>query len=823
MAKIVTCCFLVAATMTAIAAVDGQLAAEPAHTSNFVLAQVDRQPAARHDTALILNPKIVKAGETITAEVHVVNVLNYRIEVKPAVRRDDISVQTIIGNPPTDGVNPISGLFVHEIETADLDLPGTGGFFADPSRGYFNVTLSVLPAGGGSHVAIQTERMFISRDVAALPPDRFSPGEVTPGPTGGSIEVSVSDGLEPRTQIEIVRLGRYLPGGAVVIDHPADRPVAVPRKGGEYQIGPGSQFTDEGVAAIVDPAEATSIVPQRLREDLASTTQRGGRFSVTSPFNIGHFELRAVGRGGALISRTPVTFKAPQLSGVIGFVPEQDTPYTFDSMPAVSLRLPDTLNEATRSSLFVSVSRIGRGGVLSAPGPIAIVPLDLLQPGETPDIQLLPITDLVAAGTYEVRLWQGTGGESYLIDRRVFEVGGTPPPWAPPLKPVGADIELEDLVVSSDSKAAIWRDPLRVSVTGRSGIPIGSSNDEEVIASLFHLGHYTYGCAWRQGFYGPSAPVRNGQAILPAPTQTGQYEIRVFRTLAFNGDARQRLPVVPPSGQFTLPELQLIGVGSFDAVAPAAPGAISLSATALGPDDPLQIAVELPEQGSNPHSYQLELWMSGDRLPGGVLRAPLIRDTEFLSVSGSPMFRISGGGDDFPTIALNSLKTELTLDPLILPGDYEIRLFDRTTGLHVDRALFSIRDPGQPALPAEALYRRSAITDWPEKNDPQRGVEAWIMPKDACEDPVFPEPPDLRLVELYSSDPEKADDNEYVPVTSVQPGHPIFVEAEFVQSPPDEIYRVKVDGKRLIRIYRTENPRLYRSRLVALIPGGAGQ
>ncbi|HSM40415.1 MAG TPA: hypothetical protein VK862_06665, partial [Afifellaceae bacterium] len=461
---------------------------------------------------------------------------------------------------------------------------------------------------------------------------------------------------------------------------------------------------------------------------------------------------------------------------------------------------------------------VGRRGVLLATGPDAVIPFESLQPGDEPDVRVFPVDGLVAPGTYEVRLWQGAGEESYLLDKRSFEVGGTPPPWAPPLKPVGRDIEVEDVVVTSPGEAAIWGSPITVSVAELSGNPIGSGDDGDVIASLYHLGHYTYGCAWRRGFYGPSAPVRTGQAVLPPPTETGRYEIRIFRTLAFNGDARQKFPAVAPSGQFAIFNLQLIGLGGFDAVAPAAPGAIGLSATAIGPDDPMEITVRLPEQSGTPHSYQLELWMSGDRLPGGVLKAPLIRNSDYVVVSPRPAFRIVGGGDDFPTIAIESPETQLTLDPLILPGDYEVRLFDRTTGLHVDRALFSVRDPGPPALPAEARYRRGAITDWPAEDDPLRGIEAWMMPKDACEDPVFTEPPQLRLVELYSSDPERADDDEYVPVTSVQPGHPIFVEAEFGQSPPDEYYRVKVNGERLIRIYRTGNPRLYRSRLVTFVP-----
>ncbi|HSM41419.1 MAG TPA: hypothetical protein VK862_11770, partial [Afifellaceae bacterium] len=300
----------VAAAASAIVGIHGGSTAEPA-ANRIVVAQADRQPETGHGTALKLEPRVVKAGEAILAEVNVVNVHNYRIEIRPAVRRDGISVQTIVGNPPTDGVNPTSGLFVHEIDTAELELPGSGGFFADPSRGYFDVTLLVMPQRGGNHVPIQTERIFVSRDAEVLSPDRFSVGPVVPGLISESVEVNVGDGLGQGAKLETVRLGRYLPGGAVIVDHPADRPVSAADKGGPFRLGAGAQFVDRGADGIVDPLDEASLRPQRLREDLASTTQRGGRFSVTSPFDIGPFEIRAVGRGGALVGRSPVTFGAP--------------------------------------------------------------------------------------------------------------------------------------------------------------------------------------------------------------------------------------------------------------------------------------------------------------------------------------------------------------------------------------------------------------------------------------------------------------------------------------------------------------------------------
>jgi hypothetical protein len=428
---------------------------------------------------------------------------------------------------------------------------------------------------------------------------------------------------------------------------------------------------------------------------------------------------------------------------------------------------------------------------------------------------VLSEADVTQAGSYEVRL----SSAGILLDRQVFDVGGTPPDWVTPLKAIGPDIAVEDVRVESANEVAVWQDPFAVAVKDNAGRALTSSADESLIASLYYLGHYTYGCAWSEGYYGASALVTDGKAMLPSPAEPGPYEIRVFRTLAFNGVPEDKLPPIAPAGLWSPASLQLIGVGHIKAVAPDAPGAIALSAAALAPHDTLNISVALPAQGRNPHAYQLELWLAGDRFPGGVLRAPTIYKSA--SISGARMTDADGGRSGYSTIAIEAPESKIVVDPLIVPGDYEIRLFDRTTGFHVARAPFAVRDPGPPAMPADARFVRNAITDWPAKEDPLRGLEAWYKPKDACEDPVFPEPPQLRLAELYSSDPENADDDQYVAVTSVQPGHPIFVEAEFTQAPPDDVYRVKVDGERKVRVFRTDNPRLYRSKLVTMIPNKA--
>lgn len=771
--------------------------------ANPVVAEEGRDPVSRSNSQLELIPDVVEWGDPLVADVTVFHVGAYSLGVcDPLVERLSCSGTIHSTRPP--GALSVHGWSANVRHTlAPEDYPSPRGFYDDPTRHYLEISLHET-TGRGLRRLVETRRAFLLRPYRTLSLPEVEIEilhPLVPNRLWYEAKVEPPDERGRRSFIELVRLGRYLPGGAVEVDH---------RFNSTANIRP---HLEEGLVHL-----GTAPLPSYLRDldlldpDVLDPKPRVGlagrlsseapsardRYSVYTPTDLGPWEIRYVGPGGGLVAREAFSVRLPDASNALRLVPEIAGAYPLDGLPAVEVNLPAELDSSPqRDWATLSLYRIGRAGVrrLAYAGALSIADSE----GR---FQLGGVAD---PGTYEVVLALSSGW-SLLLDSATFEVGGDLPTWYTPRRPVGAEFDVEDVVVTAEGPVEVFGEPVTVRVADRRGRLLGSSPDELLIASLYREGHYTYDCVRTLGEYaGPSAPVLNGQALLPAPVEPGRYQIHVFRSLAWEGDPTRRL-------QNIREEMEVLGVGELEALAPAAPGAITLAHSALRTEETLEVRLRLPAQGSRPHDYQLEVWLSGDRFPGKVLRPPRIPDVPELT-------SLNTGERTVKAIAVSSPEERFEVTRLWMPGDYEVRLFDRTTATHVDRARFEVRDPGPPALPPAARYDATAITDWPTRDDPERGLDAWLPPREACEDPDFDAPPQIRLVELYSSDPERSEDDEYRPVDTVQPGHPIFVEAVFESAPPDDSYRVRVDGERRIRVERTRDPRIYRSRLLTLQPG----
>lgn len=92
-------------------------------------------------------------------------------------------------------------------------------------------------------------------------------------------------------------------------------------------------------------------------------------------------------------------------------------------------------------------------------------------------------------------------------------------------------------------------------------------------------------------------------------------------------------------------------------------------------------------------------------------------------------------------------------------------------------------------------------------------------PLQVCTEPVFDDPPDLRLVEFWENGPDDLEDDEYRAAETIWPGHPYFLEARFDEAPPKDTYHVRVDGQRRVRIKRLdEDAEVYLSDVITFTP-----
>lgn len=679
----------------------------------------------------------------------------------------------------------------------------------DPAREVYVVRLSGVPEGGSvKNPDVVERRVILYRPVTPAPGtinldgrERFIVGESIPIRLKGLDEIqdryqyphpSGGELLSPELQLTLARLGLALPGGGAEADREIER----------------WTLADNQAGLTLTPEELTGLVP-------------------------GMYELRLKIHGTQILDSARFALVLPEMQGLLGLTGANpltteassdvtSTYYAFDhppeaavdtGHPAAHLVTEALGNDRRYRHYALALYRLGNDGVLmdrerreacSGPHVDAARAVFDGQPAFLHGGFLEP-------GSYEYRLYW-CGGVAVAVDRRMrfpdpfklqflldvrpFEIGGEYPEWAEhESKTIEPEVTFGDTglsILEPGPYEAGQR--ITVAVERPAGVDFQGG---EVWLGIHRTGGYRFNCHVLEElgidpdgnlvFYERFDAGNTAEVEVPLPGFAGHYELRLYRNYARRSGIKHQHPFGELLARLPLPVVES-----------RYPGAIVLPhADPLSPGEVIEVEVRLPEDATG--DYLLKACRSLETAPGGVTQEGRCGMLAEGTAPGSFTVEIGPHGD---------------------PGPYELRLLRKRNdgfGPVLDRLRYAVIDPDFPQYPAGLAFRHGPWDDVPDEKDPLRGIESWFKPKDACEDPVFPQPPDLRVVELYSSDPESADDDTFVPVASVQPGHPVFVEALFSQAPPDDIYRVKVNGERRIRVFRTENPRLYRSRLITLI------
>lgn len=677
----------------------------------------------------------------------------------------------------------------------------------DPFRAYRDDVL--MEKLGGRFTILDHKRLLVLRELAAIPEEAISwsvedgaqllPGEqpaVTLTNLGLPEETALVDDANQRTVgaveplIEVVRLGRLMPGGAVE------------RDGGIYQGG-------AVPVILVQPGDSGRLQQSYLPTKSSLDPHLGDQLRPGRLTQIGFYEMRVLGLGGAIMAQRKYSKGHSSLDGALSLEPGGDG--TYDSPPAIAVTLPDTSQSSDQArNLSLWVQRVlgdqtyghafeSQGGVIAS------------YPGfdGNNNRTLFPQKGDWRPGTYRaVLVWRG----GVLADEIRFEIkqpGKRSPYWSvslePPLQPEDVLVELrtDDVQVRGphigfDVLAAKNRRPLE---TG------------PLIAELYRLGHFTYHCQWLEGYYtgGSGLVSSKGYGQVPSPVEAGAYELRVFRPMAVSTNAGAHEEYV--GVQFSSPgssasgnNMELIGVARFDVRAGRYDGMIQVEPFDQGDyGRVLNVSIRSPSPALKGHSLRLEAWHGAEQVPGGFQRHQYQDER-----SGGIAFDDGRGGVD--SMAIDRFPFAASLLPIETPGNYELRIFDATTGLYIARQQMAFRDPGPPAMPEQAAYGEGLYGDWPVEDDPRRGLSAWYKPHSECADPEFDKPPKLEIVQYLVNDSDDTQDDEYRVAATVWAGHPYFVQATFDQAPPDDEYLVRVDGEKRISVSRsTDDPKLYRS------------
>ena len=324
---------------------------------------------------------------------------------------------------------------------------------------------------------------------------------------------------------------------------------------------------------------------------------------------------------------------------------------------------------------------------------------------------------------------------------------------------------------------------------------------DDLWVSLHRKGGYTRGCAIYEETYA-TRPILVGadlRATIEAPPVPAYYEVRLYR-----GDAAR-----VHYGSPRFPKAALLARADVDVLVPLVPSAIT-GVRDLTVDDTLTLSATVPSE--LPYTrYKMVVVRNGNAAPGGAPEASFVVSYQRgLSQKFEPELRY-GKSDTSGRV------TAILNDPVLSPGKYEVRLQPIAEGLYanlmVARRQFTVRDP---AFPQAGGGSPSMTTDWPEEDDRIRRLTAWLVPRDECVDPSFPEPPEFRFVELIGNDPLTEEDDVYQEVTGIYLGYPFFIEANFDTAPPEVVYRVRVGEDQRVKIRRTEDPKLFRSGIVVL-------
>ncbi|MFC3225661.1 hypothetical protein ACFOGJ_00360 [Marinibaculum pumilum] len=292
----------------------------------------------------------------------------------------------------------------------------------------------------------------------------------------------------------------------------------------------------------------------------------------------------------------------------------------------------------------------------------------------------------------------------------------------------------------------------------------------------------------------------DGRISVPVPRHPGRYRLKLYRL----DSARGRTYAVYANAHV-----------DFEVAVPWHAGRLS-----LGP----QVVRQDAEAASPPGGFGIAVQAQLPAGAGNGWSAALYRPPSRLGDGGDLPRHFAGSARLDPDDPRAFLAEDLH------SGQWEVLLRDPLNRV-VDRARFQVAglDPvlridgklQQTAdfVPIRVPRLQAPDPDWPERADPRRGLSAWQKAPFACRDPVFPTPPELRVVRLDAGDWSDADDDRFLPVAAVVPGHPYFIEAEFDAAPAADAYPLRIDGRRAVMLHQTEEPRLFRTDApVTLVP-----
>lgn len=818
---------------------------------SFLVAGIILGLAQPSNAGLLLDDTIYEWGENIRYSFSTESVGRPRIEFRPrfdAVKggkyrwQDGVIVRAEPYSVPSARGPFTSETYTEEREVDTKDLPVGSRRLSDPSRSYYDVVLMAC-LDGVTYQDIDRKTILVLRKIKPLPSAEVSwsiaeNAKVLPNV---KIEFSISsppnsrniDGpskLEAPPELRLIRHGRYFPGSAME----PDQIVGTERS----SHGKGTLSIASGLSGFgSQPHLVRQIVPKSFiltdSPDTAILTRSGVQFGpsesstlpdfirglsgaygtqtdklhaqLTAPFVIGTYEAQIIGVGNAVIASRQFEVVPPDLKGSISIDPLTDKP--MPKPPNIVVTLPPSFNfNGMERLLNMSISRIGRKGEMidayAYDGSLSNAP-------RTDQTITFAQNAPWQPGSYFASLYFGS--QNILLDRVRFEIKKDRKDrtvWPTAIEPL---LEPEEVTIDLPNKPFIvFGEKIALKVLhAEKKKPLKGG---PFIAELYHAGHYTYGCYWREGYYTGAGTLLSpdGTGLLPTPGEPGKYEIRIFRPMkeiAIEGVSEaDSLRITRPNQgtPWTNYAMELVGSKVIDVELPEKR---IIKVEPYVPTDPgksITFKVLDPGPEFQGHVLQLHLWRKPKELLGGLK-----------SESSPTGIRISNaGGVTSASPTVDSFPASFTLDPIGSPGNFEIRLLDMTSGAFIAKADISLRDPLAFGGATGRIF-----DDWLAARGGTRGIEAWMPPKDACVDPVFDKPPKLEIVEWYPNDPKDMKDDEFKPAPIIWPGHPYIIQARFDAAPPDEIYRVKVDGERRARVYRSiDNPRIYRSEVVIFAP-----
>jgi hypothetical protein len=573
-----------------------------------------------------------------------------------------------------------------------------------------------------------------------------------------------------RLALQLVRLGRLLPGGAVL----PDRVV-----GGEVDL--------EG---LQQPVLLLSDGARRALEKAG-----GGDLDRTTLVydSVGYYELRLIGRGETVLDSLAFEVAVPDAAVSLALEPPVAGAFDTSRPPLVSL-VPGLdfprLWPGWTDTLALRAQRAVPGWPVVNEASGRYLSDDLA--ANRPILDLAYTSGGLRPGTYRLLL-DGLAGDPDLLRQArlaeaTFEIGGDyPADWLPkPMQPPLAPGEVQ-LSLAPGREVAVGT-AMTVHAAVPEAVDLGARG------------------AWFEVAYAPEVRRYRCQIF----DLVDPYVYQIGRLPAAGSAADFLAPSIPEAFEVRLferderGEPRLLAAAPFTTRLPALPGALHLVGTPVA-GAPIALRLAIPADAFW-NAYDAELWRSAQRVPGGAAQP-----ARFLAYASQPS----------PDAA--------TFQPVYVPGLYEVRLVARGTKaepaygayyhepFYVDRLAFRVDAPEAPPLPPEADFAAApALDDWPWEGDPRRGLAAWRPAPEDCLPASPPPPASISVVEFHNGALADPADDRYVPVQRLELGRPYLVEARFAVAPSAEAYEVTLSGGRKVVVRRTSDPQLYRSDYVTL-------